>query len=321
MKALVVEDTLTSLTAVSFQLERMGMTPIPARDGASGLEAFEAHKPDLVLLDIILPGMDGYEVARRIRAKESAGEWTPIIFLTARATDQDLERGIAAGGDDYLTKPVSEIVLRAKLRAMQRIMQMRYSLLVLTRRLDAANQELRRLSAVDGLTGIANRRHFDDTLAREWRRCVRLGQSLAVCLCDVDFFKQYNDAYGHQAGDERLKTVAQLLSSQIRRPGDLVARYGGEEFGVILPETNDRGAVLLGEKMRRAVEEERIPHTGSSAGSVLTLSVGVAAMKPTREAKPSDLLYAADLALYAAKGQGRNRIHLADSDLSPRPQE
>lgn len=313
MKALVVEDTLTSLAAVSFQLERMGITPVCARDGASGLEAFDAHKPDLILLDIILPGIDGYEVARRIRAREKEGEWTPIIFLTARASDEDLEQGIAAGGDDYLTKPVSEIVLRAKLNAMQRIMQMRYSLVVLTRKLAAANQELQRLSSLDGLTGISNRRQFDETLDREWRRAIRARLGLTLMFCDVDFFKQYNDVYGHQAGDECLKNVARILVAQVKRPGDLVARYGGEEFAAILPDTDSKGAVLLGENMRRAVEADAIAHSGSSVAPVVTVSVGVAVARPKRGGDQSTLIQAADRALYAAKEQGRNRTCIAEA--------
>jgi diguanylate cyclase (GGDEF)-like protein len=312
MKALVVEDTLTSLAAVTFQLERMGITPVSARDGASGLEAFDAHKPDLVLLDIILPGIDGYEVARRIRAREKEGEWTPIIFLTAKASDQDLEAGIAAGGDDYLTKPVSEIVLRAKLNAMQRIMQMRYSLLVVSRKLAAANQELQRLSSLDGLTGISNRRQFDETLDREWRRAVRGRHGLTLIFGDVDFFKQYNDVYGHQAGDECLKSVARLLGTQAKRPGDLIARYGGEEFAAILPDTDGKGAILVGESMRRSVEREAILHSGSSVAQVVTISVGVAVAAPKRGSTYANLVQAADRALYAAKEQGRNRTCFAE---------
>lgn len=320
MKVLVIEDTLTNLTIVSHQLERLGMTPIPARDGTTGLEMFVQHKPDLVLLDIVLPGMDGYEVARRIRAIEQSGEWTPIIFLSARDRDEDLELGITSGGDDYLTKPVSEIVLSAKVRAMQRIAQMRYSLLVLTRKLDAANQELQRQSAVDGLTGIANRRRFDDTLAREWRRCLRAGKSLTLMICDVDYFKQYNDSYGHQTGDECLKKVARQLSEQLRRPADLVARYGGEEFAAILPETDSKGSVLLAEDMRRAIELQAIPHAGSAVAPTVTVSIGIASDRPQRGGRPETLLEAADQALYAAKRLGRNRVCHRAFELPAPPQ-
>ncbi len=310
MKALVIEDTQTGLALVCSQLERMGITPIKARDGLTGLTLFERERPDLILLDIILPDIDGYEVARRIRAIEDRKkEWTPIIFLTVRKEDEDLQLAITAGGDDYLIKPVSETVLASKVRAMQRIAQMRFSLLVMTDRLNIANLELQRLNAVDGLTGIANRRHFDEMLAKEWRRCMRDDQWLSLMICDVDFFKQYNDTYGHQAGDECLKSVARLLKEQLRRPADLVARYGGEEFAVILPGTGDAGARRLAQRMCRAVESEVIPHQYSPVAPVVTLSIGVATAMPRQDDQSLDtLLQAADRALYQAKDQGRNQV-------------
>lgn len=313
MKALLIEDTLTSATLVSHQLRRMGITPLLARDGEAGIELFQKEHPDLILLDIIMPGLDGFEVARRIRQLEKAGEWTPIIFLTARTSDEDLEKAIAVGGDDYLIKPVSEIVLAAKVRAMQRIAQMRYSLLVLTRKLDDANQELTRLSSLDGLTGIPNRRHFDETLAREWRRACRQGRPLSMLLCDVDYFKQFNDGYGHQVGDECLRAVARTLQAVLRRPADMMARYGGEEFAAILPDTDPAGALRMAEAMRAAVEALRITHrySGSALG-VVSISVGVATRVPTRSQSDSaELIRQADEALYRAKQGGRNRIAAA----------
>lgn len=307
MKALLIEDTLTSATLVSHQLRNMGIEPILARDGELGIELFKRERPDLILLDVIMPGMDGFEVARRIRQLEQAGEWTPIIFLTSRTSDADVEKGIGVGGDDYLIKPVSETVLAAKVKAMQRIAQMRYSLLVLTRKLDEANQELTRLSALDGLTAIANRRHFDETIAKEWRRLSRQGRPLSVLLCDVDHFKQFNDGYGHQVGDECLKAVARTLQSVLRRPADLVARYGGEEFAAILPDTDLAGAARVAESMRAAVEGLRITHRFTSTGGV-TISVGVASVTPINgDRDPATLIKRADTALYAAKQSGRNR--------------
>lgn len=318
MKVLIIEDTLSSATVVCHQLTRMGATPLHARDGAAGLALFERERPDLVLLDIIMPGMDGFTVASRIRALEGEGEWTPIIFLTSRTSDEDLRRGIEAGGDDYLAKPVSEVVLRAKVRAMQRIAQMRYSLLVVTRKLDEANRELRRLSSVDGLTGIANRRCFDETLAREWRRAMRNQQPLSLVLIDVDAFKQYNDGYGHQDGDTCLKTVASTLAQALRRPTDLAARYGGEEFAAILSDTSPEGAAALAEAMRAAVEAQGIPHRHSPAGPVVTISLGVASCVPDRgdESGYLALIKAADRALYAAKADGRNTVRLFSAPLA-----
>lgn len=307
MKVLVVEDTRTARVVVCSQLERMGMQPLPAGDGLEAVALFQQERPDLVLLDLILPGIDGFEVARRLRQLEGQGEWTPIIFLTASYTDDHLEKGIAAGGDDFLGKPVSEVVLRAKLRAMQRIVQMRRSLVVLTRKLDAANQELERLSSIDGLTGVANRRRFDTALEAEWRRAQRHHRVLALVICDVDFFKKFNDALGHQAGDDCLQQVAATMSRAMERAGDLLARYGGEEFAMILPETTLGGAAFVAERMRHSVEQLKLVHPDSPLGHV-TLSCGVAACVPGAEATPADLIAAADRALYNAKDSGRNRV-------------
>lgn len=314
MKALVIEDTATSQVVICQLLGRLGIQSIQARDGPSGIAGFEKERPDLILLDILLPGFDGYEVARRIRAMEKPGEWTPIIFLTGLTRDEDLERGIEAGGDDYLLKPVSEVVLGAKVRAMQRIVQMRHSLLVLTRKLDSANRELTRLSAVDGLTGIANRRQFDEALSREWRSCLRDREPLSLLMVDVDFFKQYNDGYGHQAGDECLKGVAGALRGQLRRPADIVARYGGEEFAAILPDTNPAGAMRVAETMRSAVQAIGVPHEGSAFG-VITASVGVATLVPQQTEGMPRLLSAADWGLYEAKRRGRNCVQVAEAAL------
>lgn len=316
MKALIIDDTLTSLTLVSHQLRRMGVETFVAQDGATGIDLFKRHRPDIILLDVAMPGMDGYEVAKRIRQLERDGEWTPIILLLARTSDEDLERGIAVGGDDYLVKPISEVVLTAKVRAMQRIAQMRYSLLVLTRRLDETNRELTRLSAVDGLTGIANRRQFDEFLAREWARGARHETEISVLMCDVDFFKQYNDLYGHQAGDQCLRSVAQAIAARVKRPTDLVARYGGEEFAVILPDTNLDGALQLAEAMRSEVERLHLTHA-DGMGGVVTLSLGAACRVPGRDGPGSAaLVKAADDALYRAKAAGRNRIEADQAFIS-----
>lgn len=308
MKALVIEDTVTSQVVIGHLLERLGIQPLQVHDGIAGLAGFERDRPDLILLDIMLPGIDGFEVARRVRAMEKPGEWTPIIFLTGLTRDEDLERGILAGGDDYLFKPISEVVFGAKIRAMQRIVEMRDSLLMLTRQLDSTNRELTRLSAVDGLTGIANRRQLDEVLVREWRRCMRAEEPISLLMADVDYFKQFNDGYGHQAGDACLKSVAEILQAQLRRPADLVARYGGEEFAIILPETDSSGALRLAESMRQAVEVRGMRHEGSLFG-IVTISLGVATMIPQQADDLSRLLGAADWALYESKRLGRNRVH------------
>ncbi|MDR3087205.1 MAG: diguanylate cyclase [Azoarcus sp.] len=315
MKVLVIEDTITSATVVCSWLINMGLSALHASNGEAGLEMFLREQPDLILLDIVMPGMDGFEVARKIRQceKEKNSSWTPIIFLTARADENDLQRGIEAGGDDYLIKPVSEIVLKSKINAMYRMAQMRDSLRKTQYKLEKANLELQRLSAIDSLTGIANRRNFDASLLREWRRCSRSSSALSLLMVDVDMFKLFNDHYLHQMGDECLKIVAHTLAETTQRPNDMVARYGGEEFSVILPETESEGALAVAEAMRLGIEGLRIDHAWSGVSPVVTISVGVATVIPPRDDETGipALIKAADDALYRAKEGGRNQVKVA----------
>ena len=315
MKILIVEDTRSNLLVLTQYVERLGATAFKAETGAQAIEIFQTEHPDIVLLDVVLPDTDGFAVAQRLRGLERAENWTPIIFLSSLGKDEDIERGIASGGDDYLLKPVSEVVLGAKIRAMQRIIQMRTSLVVLARKLDTANQELKRLSASDGLTGIANRRLFDEYISREWRRARRTSNSIALLMCDVDHFKLFNDTYGHQAGDDCLRQVAGVIQRTMERASDVAARYGGEEFAAILPETAIGGALFVGEKIRHALHALNIPHAGSPHGRV-TLSIGIAAQVPETDSLHDDLIKAADRALYRAKHEGRDRVVRADAMLA-----
>ena len=307
MKILIVEDSRANLLLLTQYVEHFGASVLAAENGETAVARFADGRPDLVLLDVVLPDIDGFEVARRIRAMESDGEWTPIIFLSSLGKDEDIEQGIMAGGDDYLHKPVSEVVLGAKVRAMERLIQMRGSLVKLASELDVANQELQRLSASDGLTGIANRRYFDEHIAREWRRARRNASSLALMMCDVDHFKKFNDTYGHQAGDECLRRVAGAIATSLERGSDMAARYGGEEFAVVLSETTLGGALIVAEKIRHAVHALQIPHAASSLGRV-TLSIGLAAAVPELDDPCDSLIAAADRALYQAKDSGRDRV-------------
>ncbi|MBK9026417.1 Diguanylate cyclase (GGDEF) domain-containing protein [Candidatus Propionivibrio aalborgensis] len=307
MKTLVIEDSTSSLKLLCSYIEKIGISTIPAENGATGIDLFLSEHPDLILLDIILPDLDGYEVARQIRLLEPPGEWTPIIFLSSMNKDKDIEMGIAAGGDDYLLKPISEVVLAAKIRAMQRIIQMRQSLLVLTRKLDSANQELKRLTSLDGLTGIPNRRHFDEVLAREWRRAMRQGEELSILMCDIDFFKNFNDTFGHQKGDECLRQVANALADSLDRGGDVLARYGGEEFIAVLPGTTLEGASFIAAQMRQSICQLNISHPDTPFGKV-TASFGVASAVAMPETDPLKIVGAADTAMYKAKKSGRNRV-------------
>jgi diguanylate cyclase (GGDEF)-like protein len=312
MKILLVEDRQSDQLAISRCIERMAMQIVRCDNGHDAMDAFRNEQPDLILTDIGLPDMDGPTLAHCIRQAEEPGSWTPIVFLCGPADERLLAQGLNAGGDDYLQKPVGEIVLDAKLRAMQRIIQMRTSLVVLTCKLDTANQELKRLSSMDSLTGVANRRHFDESLAREWRRAQRNHNGLGLLLCDIDHFKLYNDSYGHQAGDQCLRRVAQAIAACADRGGDLVARYGGEEFAIILPDTSPEGAVVVAERVRRAIDALAITHNAGEQGHV-TLSVGVTFLFAGQESRnnPADLVLQADQALYRAKELGRNRVSLA----------
>ena len=316
MKILIVEDSRSNLLVLTQYVEQFGATALPAENGEMAVDTFNRERPDMVLLDVVLPDIDGFAVAQRIRAMENPGDWTPIIFLSSLGKDEDIEKGISAGGDDYLHKPVSQVVLNAKIRAMQRIIQMRTSLVVLARKLDTANQELKRLSASDGLTGIANRRFFDEYISREWRRARRSASSMALMMCDVDHFKLYNDTYGHQAGDDCLRQVANAIATNLERASDIAARYGGEEFAVVLPETAIGGTLFVAEKIRHAIHILNIPHSASQFGRV-TLSIGIAAAAPDPDNASDALIKAADLALYRAKHEGRDRVCRFDKPVSP----
>jgi len=307
MKILIVDDSPTSRAALRSLLERMKHSVVEADDGKKGLEMYQRDRPDLVLIDVVMPVMDGYEAARRMRAT-GTDEWVPIIFLSSKEDDQDLERAIESGGDDYLVKPVSFVVLNAKIRALQRLDTMHGKQLEMSRALAAANRELEKLSHQDGLTGIANRRYFDGYLSTEVRRAAREHQPLSLILADVDQFKAFNDCYGHQVGDDCLRRVAAALTSAGRRPADLAARYGGEEFAMVLPGTDLDGAVDVAQSVSRVIGSLAIPHARSTVSKSVTLSQGVVSLTPEKESPPEELIRRADQALYQAKQQGRNRF-------------
>ncbi len=312
LKVLVVEDSKVTLKVLLNYLKRMGLKhPLAAETGADALELCRKERPDLILLDAQLPDIDGFDIARKIRALEGSADWTAIIFLTSKNRDEDLAGGIEAGGDDYLMKPVSEVVLHAKIRAMQRLVEMQRELVMVTHELNAANKELLRLSTMDGLTGISNRRMYDDLGKREWRRCERMKKPISLVMVDVDHFKMFNDKYGHQAGDECLKSVAAQVAKIGQRPTDLVARYGGEEFVLVLGETNAEGARWLAGRLCQKIAELDIPHYTTSSRHV-TVSCGVASVMPDADRALEVLLRSADCALYRAKAAGRDRVEVCE---------
>lgn len=306
-KILIVDDSRTILTSLSIMVRAMKFEPITAETGEEAVALFGSERPSLVLLDVNMPGIDGYETARRIRAA-SPDEWIPIIFLSANEYDQHLERAIESGGDDYLVKPVSPVVLSAKIRALQRLDQMRGKLLDVSKELAAANQRLEGLANQDALTGMANRRAFDALIDREVAHAIRTREPLSIALCDVDHFKAYNDRYGHPAGDECLRRVGGAIMRSCRRATDFAARYGGEEFVLLLPGTPPEGALQVVEKARRELAALALPHEGSSTAQLVTLSAGIATYTPERDKGAAGLIARADEALYRAKNTGRDRI-------------
>ncbi|MEZ5446743.1 MAG: diguanylate cyclase [Gammaproteobacteria bacterium] len=311
MKVLIIDDTLSMLMTTSAMVKSNGHEVVTARNGADGLALFSRESPDLVLLDVMMPEMDGHQVARRIRA-DSGDRWTPIIFLTGLVADSDLAKGIAVGGDDYLTKPVSQTVLAAKLHAMQRIADMRNRLVELTGQLEEANRRLLEMVNVDGLTGLLNRRFLDELLAREWSRSARNRTPLSLLMVDVDHFKRYNDTLGHLQGDDCLRNVARACRDTLNRGADAMARYGGEEFVAVLPETPLSGAQTVAERMREQVCSLRLSCAESAAGVAVTVSIGCAAQVAEPGSTPEGLVQAADTMLYRAKDAGRNRVCAAE---------
>ncbi len=307
MKVLVVDDTRTDLRIVTAHVRDLGHEVITAGSGEEALARYLADNPDLVLLDVVMPGMDGYTVARRIR--ELAGDdWVPIIFLSAMVEDEHIVRGIEVGGDDYLTKPPRQLVLKAKLTAMERIAHMRQSLIEVSGQLERANEELHRLSREDHLTGLANRRVFDERLAVEWQRARREQVEIALILADIDHFKAYNDHYGHQAGDQCLVQVAEALKGAARRPGDIAARYGGEEFAILLPATSVQEGARIAGQICAAIRDLQAPNIKSPTSDRVTTSFGVAGCVPSEQGSARALVAAADALLYQAKQAGRDRV-------------
>lgn len=289
---LVVDDAPSNLAILTETL-RGEFDVRLATSGQEALRLVEEAPPDLILLDILMPEMDGYEVCRRLKAVPSTSN-IPVIFLTAKGDVADETMGLALGAVDYIVKPVSVPIVQARVRTH----------VELKRRGDI----LENLSMRDGLTGIANRRRFDDTLARAWRQSLRSASSLSLVMADIDNFKTYNDTYGHLAGDECLRVVAQALTGALKRPGDLAARYGGEEFAMILENTSQSGAQHMAESMRKAVQALGLEHQGSTAAPVVTVTLGTATVVPQLGQTPGSLLALADHKLYEAKLAGRNQV-------------
>jgi diguanylate cyclase (GGDEF)-like protein len=280
---------------------------------------------DLMLLDVMMPGIDGIAACRRI--KESPRHAAlPVMMVTALNEVETLEDAFKAGAIDYITKPINQTELHARVHSAlelklamderrKREAELERSekeLMENKKLLEETNERLHHLSTLDGLTNIPNRRWLMEFLEQEWRRSARDRSWLSLIMIDVDFFKNYNDSAGHQAGDDCLWMVANSLRRSLHRPADLVARYGGEEFVAVLPDTPIDGAMNVAEAMRANVEGQKITHPDSKVGDVVTISLGVAACVPGKNYTATELLNVADKALYQAKRNGRNRTEQSE---------
>jgi len=292
-RLLIVDDQPINLQTL-YQIFHADHEVFVATSGEQALDfCRDQPPPDLILLDVVMPGMDGLTTCRRLHAVAELAD-IPVIFVTANAEPDDETRALEAGGVDFIAKPVNPAVVRARVKTH------------LTLKMQA--DLLRSLVFIDGLTGVANRRRFDEALDAEWRRSQRSGAPLTLLMIDIDHFKAYNDRYGHQAGDACLQAVATALKTRLNRAYDLVARYGGEEFACLMPDCDHPAGALKAEELRASVEDLAIAHDDSPTADRVTLSIGSAVMCPERSSEAGMLLSAADMALYEAKSRGRNQV-------------
>jgi diguanylate cyclase (GGDEF)-like protein len=299
-RILLADDSATVRALARLELETAGFDVVEATDGEQALSAALADPPDVVLLDVEMPVMDGYQCVQALKA-DPRTSGVPVVFLTGRVGAEDVVRALKLGGHDYLRKPPEAAELLARVNAALRVKQLQDELL-------ARSEELERMSRTDFLTGLNNRRHLEETMARIGSGARRHGYPVAVLLVDVDHFKQINDSLGHAVGDEVLVQVARRLECALRTE-DVLGRWGGEEFLVILPHTPAAAAAILGERLRAIVADDPMD---SSGGAVrVTISVGGAAAEHAGE---HDLLRVADEQLYAAKDAGRDRVLVARSE-------
>ena len=316
---LIVDDDPAHVRHVREGLAPQGYIFKEANDGTQALSAIREARPDLILMDVEMPGLGGVEVCRIIKANsgEDGFGFIPVILMTARQAAGKVE-GLELGADDYLVKPFDMLELSARVKSMLRLKVLQDALVEKNRELDRANKELARrreellaLSRTDALTGLFNRRYFEERLNEEFARSRRYGSPLSLVMLDIDHFKRINDTFGHPFGDQVLKAVAQTARSRLREV-DLLARYGGEELIALLPETGPVDALKVCERVREAIASLGLEHPaadGTQEPVRLTASLGVATVPSADLASAEALLMAADTSLYAAKGAGRNRVH------------
>ncbi len=289
-RILIVDDERININILNSLLKR-DYRLMAATSGEQAIKAAVDGQPDLILLDILMPGMDGHQVCRKLKSNPVTFS-IPIIFITAMGDAENETMGFALGAVDYISKPFNNAVVKARLGVHLRLKRQ--------------NDMLESLASMDALTNVSNRRAYDRVCGDEWRRCQREKLPISLMMIDVDQFKQYNDNYGHGAGDECLVRMAKAINGCIHRPGDMLARYGGEEFAAIMPGTHSAGALQMAQQFHAVMAELSIPHAHSTVAPHVTLSIGVATTTRTDEVTPEQLSEAADRMLYQAKESGRN---------------
>lgn len=292
-RILIVDDDPLNIKVLNAML-KAEYEIVVALSGDEALQRVATNpRLDVILLDIRMPEMDGFQVCERLKANPETKD-TPVIFVTSLDNEEEEQKGLELGAADYIIKPFRSAVVRARVRNHVKLKR--------------SQDLLKRLSNLDGLTGIPNRRRFDEVLSHEWRRGIRKRSPLSLIMLDIDHFKPFNDHYGHAAGDECLRKVARMLELSLGRSVDFVGRYGGEEFACILPDTDLNGAVRVAENLRGTIRNLAIPHAFSDVTEHVTVSLGAAATIPNAEITLDRLIETADTMLYKAKKDGRNCV-------------
>jgi diguanylate cyclase (GGDEF)-like protein len=291
-RILIVDDERSNRKLLS-ELLSEEFDVVLAKNGSQVFQLLNGEQViDLVLLDIMLPDMDGYEIIKRMKNNDNQKD-IPVIFITVLDSAEDEEKAFQLGAVDFITKPFHPSIVKLRVKNQINLIEQK--------------QMLEEMAGIDGLTGINNRRSFDTIYQKEWQKILRYKDPLSLIMIDVDFFKNYNDFYGHGAGDAVLKEIAKAIKNQLNRPEDMVARYGGEEFVVVLPRTEKNGAMQKAEKIRKAVESLAITHEKSDCADVVTISLG-GVTHEKEDGNPEAFLKQSDEMLYKAKSEGRNRV-------------
>ena len=304
-KILVVDDIPVNIQLLHKQLTASGFEVVNARNGEEALKQVEQEKPDLVLLDVMMPKLDGFETCKLLKSNEKT-EYIPIIMVTALNEIEDKIKGIEAGADDFITKPFNKHELLVRVKSLLRIKKLHDQLQEKVDQLEQAKERLRELAITDGLTGLYNHRYFKQFLAKEIIRANRHTTKVSLAMIDIDHFKIYNDTHGHLAGDKVLQQIAKLMDKNLRSI-DLAARYGGEEFVIVLPQTNLNAAKIVAQKLQNIVENSQFEKEETQPNGKITISVGIATF-PENSKDMEGLIHCADQRLYKAKALGRNMV-------------